>query len=185
VTGGDLVSGGELATGGNPVTEDELLAAAELLSGALGDLHRLLRRSAIRRAGRTPLPEAQVELLRLVERRPGISVKEAAERLGTAANTVSTLIGDLANVGLLERTRDPENRRVVRLSLTAAAAERLTEHSAHRRDLLLAVLVRLDSGARGDVVRAAPRLRLLADLAADEEGADGVPSAGRDGTAGV
>ncbi|MEV4756789.1 MarR family transcriptional regulator [Micromonospora sp. NPDC049559] len=155
--------------GPDPLPEKEIAAAAAVLAGALGDLHRVLRRSASRRAGRVPLPDAQVELLRLVERRPGVSVKEAAERLGTAANTVSTLIGELAGAGLLERERDPENRRVVRLRLTAAARDRIADYAAHRRDLLVAALDRLDAEARREVVRAAPGLRALADLVAEEE----------------
>ncbi|WP_216592658.1 MarR family transcriptional regulator [Verrucosispora sioxanthis] len=59
------------------------------LGDALSDLHRVLRRRALQRTGRAALPDAQVEVLRLVQRQPGISVREAAARLGTAANTVS------------------------------------------------------------------------------------------------
>lgn len=154
-------------------TEDDPRVAAALLSGALGDLHRLLRRSASRRAGRSALPDAQVEVLRLVQRRPGLTVKEAAESLCTAANTVSTLVGDLVDAGLLDRHRDPENRRLVRLTLTEAARERIADYGRHRADLLLAALDRLDPAGRRDLVRAAPALRALADAAADEDRATG------------
>ncbi|MEQ4301956.1 MarR family winged helix-turn-helix transcriptional regulator [Plantactinospora sp. B6F1] len=155
---------------------DATAGAVETLGGAVADLHRVLRRSTVRRTGRTPLPDAQVEVLRLVERCPEISVKETAERLRTAANTVSTLVSDLAAAGLLERTRDPHNRRVVRLRLTPAAHLRIRDYAGHRRDLLLDALARLDEPARRDIVRAAGQLRrladLLADLLADQERAD-------------
>ena len=52
-----------------------------------------------------PLPTAQSELLRLVAARPGISVAEAARELRLAPNTVSTLVGRLADQGLLSRER--------------------------------------------------------------------------------
>ncbi|MFY1671741.1 MarR family winged helix-turn-helix transcriptional regulator [Plantactinospora sp. WMMB334] len=151
------------------MTEDATAGAAEALGSAVADLHRVLRRATSRRTGRPPLPDAQVEVLRLVERSPGICVKETAERLRTAANTVSTLVGELAGAGLLERSRDPQNRRIVRLSLTPAAHLRIGEYVAHRRNLLLDALDRLDEPARRDIVRAAAQLHRLADLLAEQE----------------
>ncbi|MGI5215846.1 MarR family winged helix-turn-helix transcriptional regulator [Plantactinospora sp. CA-290183] len=167
------------------MTEDGTARAAEELGAAVADLHRVLRRVTSRRTGRPPLPDAQVEVLRLVERWPGISVKEAAERLHTAANTVSTLVGELTGAGLLERDRDPENRRVVRLRLTPAARGRLADYAGHRRDLLLDALDRLDEAARRDIVRAAPQLRHLLVLLTDQEPPTAVRSAVRDGAGGA
>ncbi|MGK5520364.1 MarR family winged helix-turn-helix transcriptional regulator [Micromonospora sp. URMC 107] len=133
------------------------------LGGALGDLHRVLRRAATQRAARTALPDAQVEVLRLVQRWPGIGVREAAERLGTAPNTISTLVGELTAAGLLRRERDPADRRIVRLDLTAAARERMAAYGRHRRDLLAAALAELDDPDREALLAAAPALRRLAD----------------------
>ncbi|MFG1775989.1 MarR family winged helix-turn-helix transcriptional regulator [Micromonospora sp. NPDC049048] len=133
------------------------------LGGALGDLHRMLRRAAMQRVGRVALPDAQVEVLRLVERWPGIGVREAAERLGTAPNTVSTLVGELTAAGLLHRERDPADRRIVRLELTDAARERIAAYGRHRRDLLAAALADLDGTDRETLLATAPALRRLAD----------------------
>lgn len=138
------------------------------LGAALGDLHRVLRRTASQRTGRTALPDAQVEVLRLVQRQPGISVREAAERLGTAANTVSTLVGDLTSAGLLSRERDPGDRRTVRLELTDAARERMAAYGQHRRDLLGAALAQLDATDRERLLAAAPALSRLADRVAEQ-----------------
>ncbi|MCW3819379.1 MarR family transcriptional regulator [Micromonospora sp. DR5-3] len=131
------------------------------LGAVVGELHRLLRRSAAGRANREVLPEAQVELLLLVRAEPGISGKEAARRLGTAPNTVSTLVGDLADAGLLARERDPADRRVVRLRLTDAAQARMTDHAAHRSALLTEALAALDPAARNAVLGAVPQLDAL------------------------
>jgi DNA-binding MarR family transcriptional regulator len=133
------------------------------LSAALGDLHRVLRRAASQRAGRVALPDAQVEVLRLVQRQPGIGVREAAERLGTAPNTVSTLVGELTAAGLLHRERDPVDRRIVRLELTDAARERIAAYGRHRRELLDAALTELDDPDREALLAAVPALRRLAD----------------------
>lgn len=148
--------------------DDETTAAAQALGATLGRLHRVLRRAAVQRSGREALPDAQVELLRVVEARPGLSVKEAAEVMRAAPNTVSTIVGELAGAGLLTRSRAPENRRVVRLELTEAAQQRLAEYGRHRANLLAAALNALDGGARRDVLRAAPHLRRLADLLGED-----------------
>ncbi|WP_433531659.1 MarR family winged helix-turn-helix transcriptional regulator [Micromonospora sp. CA-263727] len=144
---------------------DETLAQ---LAAALGDLHRVLRRTASQRTGRVALPDAQVEVLRLVQRQPGISVREAADRLGTAANTVSTLVGELTAAGLLSRDRDPADRRTVRLGLTDAARERIAAYQRHRRDLLAAALVGLDPADRERLLAAVPALSRLTDLTAEQ-----------------
>ncbi|MGC5053643.1 MarR family winged helix-turn-helix transcriptional regulator [Micromonospora sp. DT48] len=137
------------------------------LGAALSDLHRVLRRRAVQRTGRAALPDAQVEVLRLVQRQPGISVREAAERLGTAANTVSTLVGELTNAGLLHRNRDPADRRTARLELTELARERIAAYGQHRRELLAAALANLDAADRERLCAAVPALSRLADHAAE------------------
>jgi DNA-binding MarR family transcriptional regulator len=134
------------------------------LGDVVGRLSRAIRRAMQRTAGHPALPDAQVELLRLVERRPGIGVKAAAQALRMAPNTVSTLVGDLAGAGLLRRVRPPENRRAVRLALTPEAAARLTAYRTQRRRLLDAALARLDGEGRADVLRATPYLARLAEV---------------------
>ncbi|MFD6637516.1 MarR family winged helix-turn-helix transcriptional regulator [Micromonospora chalcea] len=127
----------------------------------LGELHRLVRRRSTARAGRDPLPEAQVELLLLVRDTPGISGKEVAQRLGTAPNTVSTLVRDLTDAGLLARDRDSADRRVVRLRVTEAAHRRMADHQRHRTALLTEALADLDPAARDAILAAAPHLDTL------------------------
>ncbi|MER5704161.1 MarR family transcriptional regulator [Micromonospora sp. NPDC002296] len=134
------------------------------LGAAVAELHRLLRRSTLGRANRPALPEAQVELLLVVRAHPDISVKETARRLGTAPNTVSTLVGDLAGAGMLHRERDPGDRRLVRLRLTDAARQRMADYERHRAELLAAALAALDPAARRALTEALPHLTRLAAL---------------------
>ncbi|MFU8875110.1 MarR family winged helix-turn-helix transcriptional regulator [Micromonospora sp. SL4-19] len=135
--------------------------ATARFGAVVGELHRLLRRVAAGRANRIALPEAQVELLLLVRAEPGISGREAARRLATAPNTVSTLVRHLTDAGLLERDRDPADRRVVRLRLTAAARARMADHEAHRTALLTEALAALDPAARAALLAAVPHLDAL------------------------
>src|SRR5215470_9890949 len=61
------------------------------------------------RAARATLDitHSEGELLRLLDRRPGIRVHDAALELGIASNSVSTLFKQLNRAGLLERAADP------------------------------------------------------------------------------
>jgi DNA-binding MarR family transcriptional regulator len=118
--------------------------AAELFS-VVGRFRRQLRRSAGRGFESAQLTESQAELLRLVGRRPGISVSVAAAELGLVANTASTLVSKLAADGLLVRTVDTTDRRVGRLQLTEPAQQMVDASRAARRAVLSEVLNELDN----------------------------------------
>jgi DNA-binding MarR family transcriptional regulator len=82
-------------------------------------------RSAASEGARRDVTMAQMELLRLVRRRPGITATAAATELRLARNTVSTLVGQLAGQDLLARERDEADGRIVQLRLLPAAQERM------------------------------------------------------------
>ena len=126
--------------------------AAELL-GTVGRFRRRVRSSGGGASIGTGLPESQAELLRLVGRRPGISVREAAAELGLAPNTASTLVSKLSADGLLLRTVDPDDRRVGRLRLTAPAQLLADESRAAKRAALNSALDRLDDHQIADLTK--------------------------------
>lgn len=143
----------------------------DLASQLLGTVGRL-RREVRRTGGVTPigrgLPESQAELLRLVGRRPGISVREAASELGLAANTASTLVSKSATDGLLLRDVDPADRRVGRLQLAPDAQRLADESRAAKRRALHAALDRLDATRRDDLRRGLDAMSELTRLLAEE-----------------
>jgi DNA-binding MarR family transcriptional regulator len=110
----------------------------------VGRFRRQLRRSAGRGFDAAGLTEAQAELLRLVGRRPDISIREAAEELGLVANTASTLVSRLASDGLLARTVDAGDRRVGRLRLTDSAQNVADASRAAGRAAMKQALTELD-----------------------------------------
>lgn len=118
--------------------------ASELFD-VVGRFRRQLRRSAGPGFDATGLTQSQAELLRLVGRRPGISVREAAEELGLVPNTASTLVGKLGADGLLIRDADADDRRVGRLRLTEPAQRIADRTRAARRATLAGVLDELDA----------------------------------------
>jgi DNA-binding MarR family transcriptional regulator len=130
----------------------------------IGPLRRALRREVRRGLPGDPLPTSQAELLRLVRLQPGIGVREAAQQLGVAANTVSTLVNQLAAAGLLRRGRDPVDGRAARLELTARARRRVALWRDQREQALAAALDELDAGQREALERALPALHKVLEV---------------------
>ena len=93
---------------------------ATALLEVIGPLQRTLRKRAREDWPLEPLATAQVELLRAVRGRAGISVGEAAAELRIAPNTASTLAQQLVTAGLISREPDPRDGRAVRLVTTPA-----------------------------------------------------------------
>ncbi|MEU6607182.1 MarR family transcriptional regulator [Streptomyces shenzhenensis] len=135
---------------------------SEELTDALVGIQRLIRRRL--RGGVTGprLRGAEVELLRLVQTRPGIGIKEAARELHLAGNSVSTLVNRLARDGHLVRETDPADRRAARLQLTEVARKRLHDWQRRRAALVDRHVSRLTEAERGALRAALPALHRLA-----------------------
>jgi DNA-binding MarR family transcriptional regulator len=134
-------------------------------------LRRLVRRQIV---PPSPIPEprlrgAQVELLHVVEQEPGIGVAAAAKVLRLAANSVSTLVNQLADAGLLLRETDDEDRRAIRLHLTEAAEGRLDAWRRAKARFVGAGVAKLSLADRSALSRALPAIRaLMAHLEGEE-----------------
>ncbi|HXY81313.1 MAG TPA: MarR family transcriptional regulator [Gaiellaceae bacterium] len=140
---------------GLPALADELLAT-------MASIRRSGRLSAGRPVELSALTGSQVDLVRLVRRRPGISVTEAAEELRLAANTVSTLVRQLTDAGLLIRSANDSDRRVARLELTAGMKRKADAFRDRRVALLSAAMAQL---SLADQRRLAGALEVLGRLA--------------------
>jgi DNA-binding MarR family transcriptional regulator len=81
-----------------------------------------------------------------------------------ATNTVSTLVRQLSDVGLLKRNSDTRDRRVGRLALTEAARRRRDIWRDYRAGVLAEALDRLEPAERVAADVALPILARLADL---------------------
>jgi DNA-binding MarR family transcriptional regulator len=134
---------------------------AELADALLG-IQRLIRRRLRSQTAQPRLRGAEVELLRLVEARPGIGISDAAKELYLAGNSVSTLVNQLARDGFLIRETDPADRRAARLLLTESARARLTDWHERRAALVRGQVARLDEADRDALLAAIPALRRLA-----------------------
>jgi DNA-binding MarR family transcriptional regulator len=79
------------------------------------------------RVASVDLTPPQTGLLRAVASRPGRSQQELARLLGTPPSRLVALVDSLADRGLLERRRNPDDRRLHALHLTPAGTRLLRQ----------------------------------------------------------
>jgi DNA-binding MarR family transcriptional regulator len=133
----------------------------EDLLDALSGVRRAIRRSTDRPAFLSSLTGAQVELVRLLRRRPGLTVAEAAAELRVAPNTVSTLVRQLVEAGFVERAVDENDRRVARLNLAPAVRAKVQAWRDRRVETIEAAVGRLSPDDRERIADAVPALMRL------------------------
>src|SRR3954452_20988714 len=92
------------------------------LAVVLYDLAWLLPRTiGAEDAKRDPIPPTELEIMKLLVRRPGLSVTEIARELGLQPSNVSTAVRSLTDRGMVERRAHASDARVARLHPTRAA----------------------------------------------------------------
>ena len=138
-------------------------SAARDLAVVLYDLAWLLPRTVgLEESRRNPTRQSELEIMKLLVRRPGLSVSEVARDLGMQPSNVSAGVRSLQQRGMLERRRDEHDARVVVLVPTAAAiADRAQREDAWGEALaeVVATLSREDAAA---LTAAGPALHALA-----------------------
>jgi DNA-binding MarR family transcriptional regulator len=106
------------------------------------------------------LTPAQAGVLRRLAHSPGESQRALADALGMHAPRLVALIDDLEDRRLVQRSRDPADRRNYALSLTTAGRETMTKVAEVARQHERAVTAAIDAGERAEL---AALLRRLAD----------------------
>ena len=131
----------------------------------LQDLAWLLPRTigAVQADGLDRLPTGELEIMRLLVRRPGLTLGQVAAELAIQPSNASATVRTLVARGLVLRARDPRDKRVYYLHPTQRADE-----IRRRRETLwgLELADRLEFLSEADVaqiLQAGPALRELAD----------------------
>ncbi|MBX3564965.1 MAG: MarR family transcriptional regulator [Sphingomonas sp.] len=101
------------------------------MTGNLGflmsDVSRLMRRRFDERARTSGATGAQWRTLKILERSEGLNQGQLADMLEVEPITACRMIDRLEEAGLVERRRDPADRRAWRIFLTGKARPVLTE----------------------------------------------------------
>lgn len=96
---------------------------------------------------------AQLGALAEIAAPAGIMMGELAERLGIELSTASNLATRLEELGLVVRYRAPDDRRIVRLAITAAGRRRLGKASPPSGGLLEQALLGMTAAQLGALQR--------------------------------
>src|SRR6266567_3663598 len=93
----------------------------ETLPFEIGETAHALRKAFDRLAVGLGVTRAQWKVLFKLTRMPGLRQVELADMLDLEPITLCRIVDRLEEAGLVERTRDPEDRRAWRLHVTASA----------------------------------------------------------------
>jgi len=139
-------------------------------AGAGGDarrLHGMLVELMRRRSLRDPisatcaeleLSAPQVHTLLAMGHEGPLTMGELARRVAVTEKTTTGLVDRLERDGLVQRRRDPADRRVVRVRLTARGARLAKRLDAEVLEKLAWLMGRLDAGDRRDLFRIIDKL---------------------------
>ncbi|MDI2027778.1 MarR family transcriptional regulator [Saccharopolyspora sp. TS4A08] len=139
----------------------DLDTAALEFTRLLGPLRRAVLRASRQAADLPDLPEAQIELLRLLVADGPLSPREAATALQVAPSTISNLVKTMRTAGLVARDSDPEDARTARLSATDTALDLLDRYDRASASALRRSLAQLPAAERARLDAALPALRAL------------------------
>lgn len=133
--------------------------------GTLVELSRLLVSVAYRSLGAvsTPLPLPQFRALVLLARAGPTSAGRLADDLDMIPSTCTRLCDKLVSRGWVTRTTRPDNRREVRLDITALGRLLVDEVLSRRADELEQVLRRMRPESRQALAAVLPELLEAAD----------------------
>jgi DNA-binding MarR family transcriptional regulator len=127
------------------------------------DLDQVLLELGALAATRHGLSRTAAATLTRLERSGPTRLTELASAEGVSQPTMSALVARLAGEELLSRGGDPQDARVVILTLTPAGADLLARRRADRADRLARALADLPPADAARITDALPALAHLAD----------------------
>jgi DNA-binding MarR family transcriptional regulator len=119
----------------------------------------MLKCASSERVLRLGISMAQLHILYTLQRNGEMPMSRLAELLNVSLSNATGLIDRIEERGYVERTRVPEDRRVVKIRLTADGSRMLDEIDALSDVLLREVLGRIGPSKLGGVAQAATALR--------------------------
>jgi DNA-binding MarR family transcriptional regulator len=119
----------------------------------------MLKCASSERVVRLGLSMAQLHILYTLQRNGQMTMSRLAEVLNVSLSNATGLIDRIEERGFVERTRVPEDRRVVLIRVTPEGERMLQEIDALSDELLRSVLSRIDRSKLAGVRQAATALR--------------------------
>lgn len=122
------------------------------------------------RANRGGLSVPQFRAMLYVRRNPGTGLSHIADHLGTSVPATSELVSRLVTQGLVLRVTDPDERRRIKLTLSADGERHLEQAQAATVTWLRDLLAGMDAPARRALADGMAELRGLVAAADQTDG---------------
>lgn len=143
-------------SGSDPAADADAVIDAGRMADHLSAINRVLRRTITAQAQRLPVPLTRPQVLALqilVEdddrSESGLSLSDLSARLGLAHSTVSGIVSRLERTGLVRRSTCTDDRRQIRIELTASVRDWVDhELPALRQAPLVAALGQISAEQR-------------------------------------
>jgi DNA-binding MarR family transcriptional regulator len=132
----------------------------------------MLKCASSERVLRLGISMAQLHILYTLQRNGEMPMSRLAEFLNVSLSNATGLIDRIEERGYVERTRVPEDRRIVKIRVTPDGLRMLGEIDALSEELLRSVLGRLDRSKLGGVAQAAAALRSTLEIATGSDPTD-------------
>jgi DNA-binding MarR family transcriptional regulator len=124
----------------------------------------MLKCASSERVLRLGISMAQLHILYMLQRSGEMPMSRLAEGLNVSLSNATGLIDRIEERGFVERTRVPEDRRIVKIRVTPEGTRMLDEIDALSDELLRSVLGRLGPTKLGGVSEAVAALRAALEL---------------------
>ena len=142
--------------------------AAEIID-ALAPLLAHHRRSWAARCQAHGLSMIGFQVLALLEMHGALPMTRLAEEIGVALPNASGIIGRLAERGIVERTHDTLDRRIVLIGLTEEGRRLIGDMEAIRRARMTRLIGALDDDQQWRLLQTVRDLRVAADLLGEQD----------------
>ena len=139
------------------------------LAVSMIDISSDIRRKSHNETGVRPLSNGVLEILRVIESHPGITVADVASRLGRQFSNVSVQLRELVAAGLVTRVRDAADKRYVALHPTAESQRIKALLEGAWAEALASASARLLPEEREQIAASLPALQRLASILAEPE----------------
>lgn len=114
----------------------------------------------------------QLLLLRILSTEPNLQMRNLANKLGLGLPTTTGIVDRLVRGGLVTRRKDPGDRRIVRVSMTARGREMLAKGIRQEQKETTSILVKMEEREGKEFVRLLTKFLDLAIERSKERGTD-------------
>lgn len=132
---------------------------AQKLQDLIGEISQCCQEKTLYQAHKFGLTQAEMKCLLLLKEARYQTVKELAQKLEVAKSRITKIIDGLVNKRLAQRIDDPEDARVILISLTPEGQKQVEALDVFLKDLHHQLLRELKEGDRKDILASLETLR--------------------------